>query len=151
MEPKSAGAMKYKVLAAALMLGAIGSQAALAHGPYRGGPQVSIGVGFGFGAPFAPYPFYHPYAYSPFYYPPTYYAPAYYPPVVLAPAVPPVYVEQPQVLQSVPVQPPALLNPQEASPQPGTMWYYCNEARAYYPYVKSCPAGWQQVTPQPQG
>ena len=57
MEPKSTSALKYKVLAVALVIGAIGSQPALAHGPYRGGPRVSIGVGFGFGAPLAPTPF----------------------------------------------------------------------------------------------
>ena len=39
----------------------------------------------------------------------------------------------------------------QAAPQPGNMWYFCDEAKAYYPYVKTCPAGWQQVTPQPQG
>jgi hypothetical protein len=28
-------------------------------------------------------------------------------------------------------------------------WYYCKEAKAYYPYVKHCPGGWQKVAPQP--
>jgi hypothetical protein len=27
-------------------------------------------------------------------------------------------------------------------------WYYCAEAKAYYPYVDACPGGWQQVVPE---
>jgi len=27
-------------------------------------------------------------------------------------------------------------------------WYYCNDAKAYYPYVRECPSGWQRVVPQ---
>ena len=27
-------------------------------------------------------------------------------------------------------------------------WYYCNDAKAYYPYVRECPSGWKQVVPQ---
>jgi len=57
--------------------------------------------------------------FAPYYYPPYYYDPYYYPPPV-------------QYVQPAPVQP----------------WYYCASARAYYPYVQSCPEGWQQVTPQ---
>lgn len=34
-----------------------------------------------------------------------------------------------------------------ATPQPA-YWYYCQSAGAYYPYVKECPGGWQQVVPQ---
>lgn len=31
------------------------------------------------------------------------------------------------------------------------VWYWCAEANAYYPYVDSCPNGWQSVpaTPPP--
>jgi len=36
--------------------------------------------------------------------------------------------------------------PAEAPAQ--VWWYWCNESRAYYPYVKECPAGWQRVAPQ---
>ncbi len=57
------------------------------------------------------------------------YYPYYYPPVVAAPLT---YIEQ-------------------ASPQalaPG-YWYYCGGADAYYPYVKECANGWQQVAPTP--
>lgn len=28
-------------------------------------------------------------------------------------------------------------------------WYYCANSRAYYPYVRNCPAGWQRVPAQP--
>jgi hypothetical protein len=30
-----------------------------------------------------------------------------------------------------------------------TIWYYCDAAQAYYPYVSSCPASWRPVAPQP--
>ncbi|MBI4289842.1 MAG: hypothetical protein HY661_00015 [Betaproteobacteria bacterium] len=57
--------------------------------------------------------------------------PYYYPP---RPAAPTVYIEQASEPQD-PVQ--------EQS-----YWYYCAEAKAYYPYVSDCPGGWQQVVPQ---
>lgn len=63
--------------------------------------------------------------YSPFYYPP--------PVIVLPPESPPIYIEQ----QEAP-----------APPEQG-YWYYCAGAKAYYPYVKECPEGWQKVPPQP--
>lgn len=31
----------------------------------------------------------------------------------------------------------------------GSYWYYCAASRAYYPYVSSCPAGWQTVPATP--
>jgi hypothetical protein len=30
------------------------------------------------------------------------------------------------------------------------LWYFCQPAKAYYPYVSSCPVPWQQVPAQPQ-
>jgi hypothetical protein len=33
--------------------------------------------------------------------------------------------------------------------EPQAHWYYCADAKTYYPYVKQCPEGWQQVVPQP--
>ncbi|HYB51000.1 MAG TPA: hypothetical protein VED47_07855 [Burkholderiaceae bacterium] len=34
------------------------------------------------------------------------------------------------------------------SPPPTpTAWYYCVCAKGHYPYVTSCPAGWQSVAP----
>lgn len=76
-------------------------------------------VGVYFGAPLWPW-----------YYPPYY---DYPPRVVVVPAPqPPVYVEQ---------------NPAPAA-QANNYWYYCTGSQAYYPYVKECPGGWQQVVPQ---
>jgi len=34
------------------------------------------------------------------------------------------------------------------APAPQVWWYWCTDARAYYPYVKECPGGWQRVAPQ---
>jgi hypothetical protein len=62
--------------------------------------------------------------------------PIYVPPpvvVVPPPAPPPVYIEQPRATAPL---------------EPG-YWYYCREARAYYPYVKECPGPWEKVAPQP--
>lgn len=58
---------------------------------------------------------------------------------------PVVVIEQQQppavVQQTAPVAPP---------PAPA-VWYFCEAANAYYPYVASCPAGWKTVpaTPAP--
>ena len=71
--------------------------------------------------------------FMPWYNPPArYYA---YPPVVALPPSLPVYIEQ---------------SPAPAAPaQQHSYWYYCPESNAYYPYVTDCPAGWEQVAPQP--
>lgn len=47
-------------------------------------------------------------------------------------------------------QPPAA-PPQAAAPvQPvAPLWYYCDSAKAYYPYVPSCPEAWRAVPAQP--
>jgi hypothetical protein len=77
-------------------------------------------VGFGFGVPVVPAPWY--------YAPPAVYAP---PPVVYAP-------------------PPVAVAPQPAYvSQPNQDWYYCDNPRGYYPYVASCDSGWRQVPAQP--
>lgn len=88
-----------------------------------------------FGVAIGPYwgPAYYP---SPFYYPP--YSPPYYSPITVERAAPQVYIEQP-----VAPSPPA---PQVV--QTG-YWYYCHASKAYYPYAKECPGGWQKVLPQP--
>jgi hypothetical protein len=41
--------------------------------------------------------------------------------------------------------PPAAPPPPAAAPQSSPYWYYCAAAKAYYPYVNSCPGGWQNV------
>ncbi len=69
---------------------------------------------------------------SPYYYPfPAYY----YPP---APYYPPTYIEQ------------GVQAPEPQRQLAPAYWYYCPDAKAYYPYVRECPGGWQQVAPQPQ-
>ena len=105
----------------ALMVLVLGALAsASAHAWHHGGPRVGVYFGPGYWYP-----------------PPYYYYPPYYPPVVTVPATPPVYIEQG--------------NARPASPQTQeqSYWYYCADAKAYYPYVKQCPGGWQRVAPQP--
>lgn len=82
------------------------------------------------------------YWYPPYYYPPYYapYYPPYYPPVVVVPSSPPTYIEQGGTQAQAPPSP---------APSQSNWWYYCADAKAYYPYVKECPAGWQRVAPQP--
>jgi hypothetical protein len=60
-------------------------------------------------------------------YPPAY---GYYYPPAYARQAPPVYIEREPV------------EPQQV------WWYWCVDAKAYYPYVKECPGGWQRVAPQ---
>jgi hypothetical protein len=38
---------------------------------------------------------------------------------------------------------------EQAAPAQQAYWYYCPESKAYHPYVKHCPGGWQRVVPQP--
>ena len=57
----------------------------------------------------------------------------------------PYYTAPPVVIQQ---------EPQEYVHQPAAQpeqqyWYYCTEAKAYYPYVKQCPGGWSKVVPTP--
>jgi len=98
----------------------------------HGGARIGLGITFGFPlyAPgyYAPLPYYYP---APYYYPPW---PYYYSPIL--PPAPQAYIEQ---------------GGSQASPdQPqGYWWYYCQDSKAYYPYVKECPGGWQRVSPQP--
>ena len=113
------------LLSTALVLGALASTDALARGFHHGHARVGVFIG----APLVFSPWYYPY---PYYYP----APAYYPVPVAYPAAPTTYVEQGQP---------------EAAPAPrsSSYWYYCPEAKAYYPYVSQCAGGWQRVAPQP--
>ena len=59
----------------------------------------------------------------------------------------PYYAQPPVVIQQQPapeiyVQPP----PQAEEP---SYWYYCQDPKGYYPYVKQCPNGWMKVVPSP--
>lgn len=73
------------------------------------------------------------------------------PRIVIDPWFPLYYPPPPVVVQPAPVyQPPEVYiqQPPPAPPEQG-YWYYCEGAKAYYPYVKECPGGWMKVLPQP--
>jgi hypothetical protein len=112
----------------AFLVLAVTLSCAMACGLARAGGSVHFGVVVG-----VPGPWYYPAPYYPPYYP----AYAYPPVVVQQPA--PAYVEQ------------AAPAAQKNSAATG-VWYYCSDAKAYYPYVKDCPGGWQKVAagPPPQ-
>jgi hypothetical protein len=47
-------------------------------------------------------------------------------------------------------QPPAAAPQASPQTQPTVpLWYYCDSAKAYYPYVPSCPEAWRPVPAQP--
>jgi hypothetical protein len=107
------------------------------YSSFRG--SIWIGPGWGgwggwdpwwWGSP--AYPYYYPY-YNSFYYPyySPYYRPYYY-------SEPPVITEQ---------QPPAYAQP-APEPEEQYYWYFCPDAKNYYPYVKHCPKGWLKVVPR---
>lgn len=109
--------LKTNLLGSALVLGAC----AVVAGGLSSPAAARVVVGFGFGVPVVPAPWY----YAP---PPVVYAP---PPMVYAP-------------------PPVAVAPQPAYvAQPNQDWYYCDNPRGYYPYVASCNTGWHQVPAQP--
>jgi hypothetical protein len=106
-----------------LLAGILASGSVLAGGRHHHhGSRLSLG--FHFGVPLG-------YHYSPWYYhpAPVYYYPA---PVVVQQPAPPVYTERSDVV-----------------PESAGTWYYCQDSRAYYPYVRECPNGWQRVPAQP--
>ena len=113
------------VLILMLLLGAAASEGAWAH---RGHGRVGVGVVIG--APLLGWPGYY---YPPY---PYYSYPPYYPyPAPVVESSPPVYIEQGGAA------------PADEAEQ--GYWYYCHKSKAYYPYVKQCPGGWQKVAPQP--
>ncbi len=89
---------------------------------FRGDVDVVIG-----GPYWGPAWYYQPYYYSPYY---QVYDPYYRSEM----EDPPVYMERD--------------NESESSSQEA-LWYYCPEAKKYYPYVRECPGGWQTVPAQP--
>lgn len=86
--------------------------------------RTRVGIAIGVPGPWYPYSGYY-------YYP----QPYYYPPIVAVPTAPFTYIQQ-----ATPVQEPS-----------ENYWYYCADAKAYYPYVKQCPGGWARVSPTPPG
>jgi len=127
-----------KAIAASVLLlfGALASGSAMAQHHGHGG-NVRFGLSIGvplYGPGYYPAPYYPApyYTYPAYAYP----MPAYgYPPAAVS--SPPVYIEQ--------SAPPAAAAPA----QPQGEWYYCADSKAYYPYVRECPGGWQRVPAQP--
>ena len=107
------------------------------HGYYGCCGSVSVGFYFGPGFIYG-YPFY------PYYYPP-YYASVYYPYVSGDVSQPAQYIEQGQ----------DQAGGADVYDQGGggaaqlAVWYYCNNPQGYYPYVRTCPGGWQKVPARP--
>lgn len=63
-------------------------------------------------------------------------APIYpYPPAVVVESPAPVLVEHPALA----------IGPGTS----GDSWYYCRSSKGYYPYVSSCPGGWERIAPTP--
>jgi hypothetical protein len=58
----------------------------------------------------------------------------------------PYYTAPPVVIQQEPQEYVYQPAPQSDEQQ---YWYFCTEAKAYYPYVKKCPGGWVKVVPTP--
>ena len=72
----------------------------------------------------------------------------------LAPYRPPLFIEQAPVVVLVPAPMPIQTQPYEppvAALPVQQFWYYCDAAKAYYPYVSSCPSGWKTVPATPSG
>ncbi|GLT23272.1 hypothetical protein GCM10007933_27360 [Zoogloea oryzae] len=58
---------------------------------------------------------------------------------------PPYYSPPPVVVQQ---EAPIVLPDLPPAPQ---SWYFCDSARAYYPYTQTCPEGWRSVPATPSG
>jgi hypothetical protein len=84
---------------------------------------VADGYWYWYPAPVYPYPSYVP--------------PAPPPVVVMAPGAPP----PPAAPVVAPPPPP----PTPTGQPPAEFWYYCDESKAYYPYVNTCNSPWRQV------
>lgn len=108
------------VVLSSLLLGAVA--ASLPAAAHDRGHRPRVGVYFGYSW-FGPPPFYYP--------PYPYY---YYPPTVVVRPEPQIYIER-----AAP----------QAAPRSEAVWYYCRASGSYYPYVKECPGGWEQVVPTP--
>ena len=113
-------------------------------GGWRGGSRVGFywGIpmgGYGYGY----YPYYGSRFYGSGYYGMPYYYPSYPAPVVQS--APVIYIERGDNQQVI-TQEVQKNSPEENQ---GPWWYYCVDAKGYYPYVNQCPGGWLRVEPQP--
>lgn len=64
-----------------------------------------------------------------------------YPYTYAYPAPAPIYIEQTYVA------PPAQVV--ATPPVSSGVWYFCRKSNTYYPYVRSCAGGWEQVPASP--
>ena len=148
--------MKIRSIASlALALLVVAAPPAFAQRGHHGG--VSIGIGIGAGGFFDPYP------YDPWPYYPSYgygYAQPAPPPVPCTQAeinkVPEPKIDSPDYAYDrinaarCAAQAAALTQVPLPAVQPGA-YYFCRSLNAYYPNVKECAEGWQQVAPKPPG
>ncbi len=122
------------------MFKSLGIAAMICFAAMSGTPAAARGGGHGGGhgggrsghfavrsSSFIAAPFFAPYFYAPYYFPPYYADPAY---------AGSVYIEQGGA-------------PPQGKIAPEVAWYFCNDAKAYYPYVTTCPSPWQRVSPTP--
>ncbi|WP_321911431.1 hypothetical protein [Paraburkholderia sp. J11-2] len=112
----------------------LGAAAAALVGVCGVAQAARVGVFIGGGVPY-----YYPVAPVPYYYAP---------PVIVAPPQAPDYIEQGQAGAPMDPQP----GPGDAAGEQqanADTWYYCDESRTYYPYVKQCSSGWRAVPAQP--
>jgi hypothetical protein len=132
-----------------LVFGAATSESAIAQ--HHGGVRFGINIGIPLFGP----GYYPPYAYpAPAY---AYPAPAYaYPAPAYAYPAPAYSYPAPAYSYPRPAVAPSAAYAQQGYPQTAPApaqpqdWYYCADSKAYYPYVRDCPAGWQRVPAQPQ-
>ena len=121
--------MKSPTIRTALLAAIVAIATCAAGSVAAHGGRVHFGITLGYpGWWYYPPPYYyppvHPYYYDPYYYPGAPYA-----------SGNTTYIEQ-----SAPETP---AQPQEQ------WWYYCEPAKAYYPYVRECASGWKRVSPTP--
>ncbi|MDT8364669.1 MAG: hypothetical protein RQ714_08525 [Nitrosomonas sp.] len=106
-----------------------------------GGGYASFGRGYPAYGSYYRRPYYRGGYFSSGFYQPAWPVPVYpypYPPVIIVPATPPVYIQQPVIIQP---SPPAVVTR-------SNYWHYCEQPAGYYPQVESCPGGWIQVPPR---
>ena len=108
------------------------------------GWAVSVGGGYGGG--------WRPAAYGPGYgggwgpgWRGGYYGPGYGFPYAAGYYAPPVVYAAPPVVSYTAPQQPMVLASQPQAP----VWYYCEASGQYFPYVQSCPSGWQTQPAMP--
>ena len=115
--------MTFAIVTALLVL-ALPLAALAGNGHGHGNTRVYIGGSFWLGPP----------AWGPAYYGPGYWGPRYYYPP------PPYYAPAPVIVQQTPQY-------VERAQADADYWYYCENPRGYYPYVRTCPGGWMRVVP----